>query len=102
MALGRIFDVALFVRYLPFSKFLHATWDTAPDNFEAVSYDDEVDSVQFFEEALPGNYVKALRENNSGQRYTTLKLEKEPMDGIITIAIDSGERVFAVRRSFGE
>lgn len=74
LALGNIFEVALFVRFLPFSKFLPTTWDTAPENFEAVAYEDEVRSVQFFDEALSGNYAKALANDENGANYKTWKL----------------------------
>lgn len=50
LGLGNVFGVALFVRYLPFSKFIQETWDTRPEHFEALSYDDEAPSVQFFTE----------------------------------------------------
>lgn len=56
LALGRVFDVAFFVRYMPFSKFMYATWDTRPENFEAVAYENEVSSIQFFTETKNGAY----------------------------------------------
>lgn len=57
LALGSVFDVAFFVRYMPFSKFMPSTWDTRPDNFEALAYEDEVSSIQFFSENISGTYV---------------------------------------------
>jgi transcriptional regulator with XRE-family HTH domain len=50
LGLSKAFGVALFVRYLPFSKFIQETWNTSPELFEAASYDEEVASIQFFTE----------------------------------------------------
>jgi transcriptional regulator with XRE-family HTH domain len=54
LSLSKAFDVALFVRYLPFSKFMEATWDTRHERFEAASYEEELPSVQFFTENKGG------------------------------------------------
>lgn len=93
LALGNIFDVALFVRYLPFSKFLPATWDTTPENFEAVAYEDEVDFVQFFDESLTGNYVKALFQDERDGSYKAWGYSgsTESIDNSVTTAINSDE-----------
>lgn len=48
--LGKAFDVAFFVRYLPFSEFMQRTWDTKPENFMAASYPEEASSIQFIDE----------------------------------------------------
>lgn len=50
LGLSKAFGVALFVRYLPFSKFMEATWDTGHERFEAASYEEELSSIQFFAE----------------------------------------------------
>lgn len=60
LALGSVFNVAFFVRYMPFSKFMPSTWDTRPDNFEAIAYEDEVSSIQFFSENKNGTYVSKV------------------------------------------
>lgn len=54
LGLSKAFDVALFVRYLPFSKFMEATRDTRPERFEAASYEEEAATVQFFIEYKGG------------------------------------------------
>lgn len=106
LALGSILDVALFVRYLPFSKFLPATWDTAPENFEAVSYEDEVSSVQFFDETLTGNYIKAFIQDGKSEKYKTWGFfeNSESTDFVVTTAIDNGESASATieYKIFGE
>lgn len=93
LALGNIFDVALFVRYLPFSEFLPATWDTAPENFEAVAYEEEVNFVQFFDETLAGNYVRALIQDESNESYRACKdsAGSKSIDFIVTTMIDGDE-----------
>lgn len=60
LALCRVFDVALFVRFMPFSKFMPATWDTRPENFQAATYEEEASSVQFFTESKSGTYLRKL------------------------------------------
>jgi transcriptional regulator with XRE-family HTH domain len=57
LALCRVFDIALFVRFMPFSKFIPATWDTRPENFQAKTYEEEVSSVQFFTESKSDTYL---------------------------------------------
>jgi transcriptional regulator with XRE-family HTH domain len=60
LALCKVFDVAFFVRFMPFSKFIPATWDTRPENYEVATYEDEVSSVHFFTENKSGTYVSKL------------------------------------------
>jgi transcriptional regulator with XRE-family HTH domain len=60
LALCKVFDVAFFVRFMPFSKFIPATWDTRPENYQAATYEDEVLSVQFFTENKSGTYSRKL------------------------------------------
>lgn len=75
LALGKVFDVAFFVRYMPFSKFMQATWDTRPENFEAASYAEEVSSIQFFTETKTVAYVisRNVSSPTTGVDYTALK-----------------------------
>lgn len=65
LRLGKAFDVAFFVRYLPFSKFMHQTWDTRPEKFEALSYEEEASSIQFFTEKRTEESRLQLYENLS-------------------------------------
>lgn len=60
LALCKVFDVALFVRFMPFSKYISATWDTRPENFQAATYEEEVSTVQFFPEGKSGTYISKL------------------------------------------
>ena len=46
--LGSIFDIALFVRFLPFSQAVPATWDTRREKLEAESFDEEIERVHFY------------------------------------------------------
>ena len=89
LALGRVFDVAFFVRYMPFSKFMPSTWDTRPDNFEALAYEDEVSSIQFFVENNSGTYATELVSstakllNYRNINYVGNQLSPEPVKGIL-------------------
>jgi transcriptional regulator with XRE-family HTH domain len=65
LALCRVFDVAFFVRFMPFSKFVSATWDTRPEHFEAATYEDEATSVQFFTENRSGPYVSRVNTSST-------------------------------------
>ena len=70
LALGRVFDVAFFVRYMPFSKFMPATWDTRPENFKAATYEDEASSVQFFTETKSRSFFKPVIVDTVTVNYT--------------------------------
>lgn len=74
LSVSKVFDVALFVRYLPFSKFVPSVWDTSPDNFEAAAYVDEVDSFVFFDEKKDGVYFKTMIENKASECYSGFDL----------------------------
>ena len=50
LALSKVFDIALLIRFMAFSKFMPATWNTHPDQFKATSYENEASSVRFFTE----------------------------------------------------
>lgn len=56
LQVGAAFDVGMFLRYMPFSQFMGATWDTRPEKFEADSYDDEAPRVHFFPENSAPNF----------------------------------------------
>ncbi|MDO8291469.1 MAG: helix-turn-helix domain-containing protein [Gallionella sp.] len=73
LALSKVFDVALFVRYMPFSKFMPATWDTCPEHFEAIGYEDEASKIQFFTENKSGTYVSKVISNAVVPDYTMQK-----------------------------
>lgn len=60
LALCKAFDVAFFVRFMAFSKFISATWDTRPEYFQAATYEDEASSVHFFTENRSGTYVSKV------------------------------------------
>lgn len=69
LALGEVFDVALHVRFLPFSKFLVETWDTKKECFHAESYEEEREVIQFFSEAKGSSYVNSLSHESSSTSY---------------------------------
>lgn len=82
LSLGKVLDVALFVRYMPFSKFMPATWNTRPENFEAIGYEDELYSVQFFTETKSGTFSRQVIVDTSAVDYTiqkTLGIPSLPM-----------------------
>ena len=60
LALGKVFDVALFVRYMQFSQFMPATWDTRPEHFKAIAFEDEVASIQFYTLSKFGAYTSQI------------------------------------------
>lgn len=70
LALGEAFDVALHVRFLSFSQFLHQTWDTREEHFLAESYEEECGSIQFYTEAKNSSYVNFLRHESATTAYT--------------------------------
>ncbi len=74
LALGKVFDVALFVRYMQFSQFMPATWDTRPEHFQAASFEDEVHSVVFYTESKSGVYANTLISGASGADYSARKV----------------------------
>lgn len=99
LALGRVFDVAFFVRYLPFSKFLPATWDTRPENFEAAAYEDEVSSIQFFTENKSGTYVSKVITSTSMPDYTLKKIiNGTPVSILSNNRIAKGDMEFFMSR----
>ncbi|MEW6687556.1 MAG: helix-turn-helix transcriptional regulator [Pseudomonadota bacterium] len=59
LQVGDAFDVALHVRYMPFSEFMLRTWDTSPHRFSAASYDEERHQIGFY--SLPsGPYLHSI------------------------------------------
>jgi len=76
LALSKVFDVALFVRYMPFSKFMPATWDTRPEHFEAIGYEDEAFKIQFFAETKRKAYDVKVIPSMSVVNYITYKESK--------------------------
>ncbi|MCF8149164.1 MAG: helix-turn-helix domain-containing protein [Burkholderiaceae bacterium] len=68
LALGKVFDVALHVRYLPFSKFMSNTWNTNPENFKVPTYEEELASIQFYSEDDP-SYVATLLPSQTTDIY---------------------------------
>lgn len=73
LALSKVFDVALFVRYMPFSKFMPATWDTRPEHFVAIGYEEEASKVQFFTETKSKAYGVKVIPHMPLANYTTYK-----------------------------
>lgn len=88
LALGKIFDVAFIVRYMPFSTFMPLTWDTRPQNFEAVSYEEEASTVQFFTESKSGAYVSKVFANIGVIDYTSQKVFGEPANYLLSQKVD--------------
>jgi len=81
LALSNGFGLALFVRFMPFSKFIPATWDTRPKQFEALPYEEEAPFVQFYtEEKHHGAYGVKLIEQVSSESYGILKSESSNRD----------------------
>lgn len=74
LGLAKIFDVALFTRFMPFSKFMHLTWNTKSDQFEADSYEDEVDYVGFYSESAFKKYVVEEETATANSCYATQNL----------------------------
>lgn len=83
LALGRVFDVAFFVRYMPFSKFMTATWNTHPENFKAIAYEDEAPTIQFFTESKSGAYIKKVISGTTRTDYPVLKVVDKSSTGIL-------------------
>lgn len=75
LALGEAFDVALHVRFLPFSKFLVETWDTREERFHAESYEEECGVVQFFSEAKSSSYVNSLSHESPSSCYRVITVQ---------------------------
>ena len=63
LSLGKVFDVAIFVRYLPFSRFMQETWDTKPERFKATGYQEEAALIQFFSDEIAQSTEPQLYEN---------------------------------------
>lgn len=72
LALGGALDVALYVRFLPFSQFIAETWDTSEERFKADSYEEECSVVQFFAEFKNQAYVKTLTHESGTSGYRVL------------------------------
>lgn len=62
LQVGAAFDVGMFLRYMPFSQFMAATWNTRPEKFEADSYDDEVSRVHFASTTIDTSFEKIASE----------------------------------------
>lgn len=77
LGLGKVMDVALFVRYMPFSKFMPATWNTRPENFEADAYIDEASLIQFYTKTENGAYLYEVISNNESTDYPIQKIHGE-------------------------
>ena len=73
LALSKVFDVALLVRFMAFSKFIPATWDTHPKNFEAIAYVDEITTIQFFTETKSKAYDEKVIPKMSSATYKVSK-----------------------------
>lgn len=86
LALGDAFDVALYVRFLPFSQFLTQTWDTSEHRFLAESYTEESDAVCFFTESASTSYLKTLDNTaeNSSYRVVTSSRSDAPVEQVIS------------------
>lgn len=50
--LSSIFDISLFVRFMPFSQSIPATWDTRPEKLEVESFEDEIDRIRFVSKSV--------------------------------------------------
>lgn len=85
LGLSKAFDVALFVRYLPFSKFMAETWGTRPENFEAASYDEEASLIQFFSEEKRNGEQPQLYENMRTEKPALIQfLDSMPRERLVT------------------
>jgi transcriptional regulator with XRE-family HTH domain len=81
------FDVAVHVRYMPFSEFMLQTWDTSPHRFEAVSYDEERNKVVFYSAAPSSGYLGAMNLPSSGQQHVaSLHATKLPTTAAIAVS----------------
>lgn len=74
LALGSAFDVALYVRFLPFSQFVAQTWDTSEERFLAESYEDECGAVQFFSELSSSTYVRSISHETPTSSYSVMTI----------------------------
>ena len=88
LGLSKAFDVALFVRYLPFSKFLEMTRDTRPERFEASSYDEEAASIQFFtEDKERANVAVCALPESESSNYIGCFIPQEFITGNTNVSI---------------
>ncbi|OMG54703.1 hypothetical protein BJN45_05695 [Azonexus hydrophilus] len=89
LSVSKVFDVALFVRYLPFSKFVPSVWDTSPENFEAAPYAEEISSIEFFDEREDSFYCKALIGNRGANCYTEVDFSSINNSLDVVMALDA-------------
>lgn len=78
LALSHVFEVALFVRYQPFSKFMPATWDTRRENFEAAGYSEELPNIQFYAESSGGVYGVTLLGDQKSTIQEPYEIKESP------------------------
>lgn len=95
LALGKVFDVALFVRYMPFSKFMPATWDTRPEHFEAISYEDEAPKIQFYTETKKKPYDVKIVQNASSANYTVYRAGKDISSNVTSNRMNLGAPIIS-------
>lgn len=96
LALGKVFDVALFVRYMQFSQFMPATWDTRPDHFRANAFEEEVASIQFYTHSKSHAYTEQIA-GTSGEGNQTWEVIKGNPESILTDSnvVKSSNNLFA-------
>ncbi|WP_239250058.1 helix-turn-helix transcriptional regulator [Candidatus Nitrotoga sp. M5] len=82
LALSKVFDTAILVRFMPFSRFMPDTWDTHPKNFEALSYEDEAPLVHFYTENKNGAHI-VLNESKSVALYESKNIFSESSQHLI-------------------
>jgi transcriptional regulator with XRE-family HTH domain len=91
---GSAFDVAVLVRYMPFSEFMLHTWDTSPSRFEAVAYDEDAANVGFAGRFSGPSYLK-LEATLPASSNGIVVSETEPRaQAAITTSISSGPTFF--------
>lgn len=75
LKLAKVFDVALYLRFMQFSDFMHATWDTSEDRFKAHSYHDEAKGIRFYEEFDFSKTTSVNLIQKSSQDYLLMNVE---------------------------